>query len=473
MRNVVQLWKPILGSSFVFLVTGSLLLASAAFSLGVLLVTVPSLERAVSLVLRVVGSTVFVVGAALVVFATRVIAPARTNGEWQAAPARQTSQSSYALLPRAPGMRGALRSTSILLLALAALDVAGGSAIPLPPLIPSVERLEKAPSVKPGDIEYQVQRDGEHLYLTPTPGPRWHQTNLKSATTNWTAEDGRRTFHAPSKSLNITRVVVIGGSAAFGLGQSDDMTIASEMSKILNTRGQHVQIQNFGVPAYTTSQAVRDLDDRINNGLRVDTVVVYSGFNDVALGFFGRRVPQTLLDGATTTPSGPLAWWANHSAVARLFGHQPVRRKPLVWRVLNTNFDGSWELSTRTGADASRDALYNLEEGYRDLQALAKKHDVHVLFVYQPTWFESELAPIDKELVIMDDVGRELVGARWEAVRRAFVSRHTDVIDAMRFTDNVPCWLDYSHTRGVCSDSIVSQILKTPQWQETIAVGVK
>ena len=473
MRSIAKLWKPLLGSSFVFLVTDSLPLASAAFGFGALISVVPPLARGVSRVLRAISSAFFVMGAALVVLATRVISPARTNGEWQVVPARQVSRNSYALLPRTPGMRGPLRSTVILLLVLAALDVAGGSALPQPPLIPPVERLEKAPSIKPGDIEYQVQRDGEQFYLTPTPGPRWRQTNLKSATTNWDDEDGRKTFQSPSKSLDATRVAVIGGSAAFGLGQSDDMTIASETSKILNKGAQHVQIQNFGVPGYTTSQAVRDLDDRIERGLRVDTVVVYTGFNDVALGFFGRRVPQTLLDGATTAPSGPLAWWVNHSAVARLFGHQPVRRKPIVWRVLNTNFDGSWELSTHTGADASRDALYNLEEGYRDLQTLAREHGVNVLFVYQPTWFEAELAPIDKELVNMDELGRELVGDRWESVRRAFVSKHTDVIDASRFTDNTPCWLDYTHTRGVCSATLASQILKSPQWQETIAGGAK
>jgi hypothetical protein len=346
-----------------------------------------------------------------------------------------------------------------LVVVLAAIDVIAGSTLADPPLIPRDERLEMAPSVRPGDIEYQVQRDGEKLYLSPNDGPRWHQSTVHSETTNWDDTTGRRTHQPTSPGPSTHRIAVIGGSAAFGLGQSDDMTIASEIARLRTGLGENVEVLNFGVPAYTTLQAVRDLEDRIEHGLQVDEVIAYSGFNDVALGFYGRRVPQTLLDGATDAPRGPFVWWADHSAIARLLGRQPVRKKPIVWRVLNTDFDGSWELSSRTGAEATRDALYNLEEGYEALIALSARHALDVSFTYQPTWFEASLADVDTKLVNMDELGRDLMGARWGMVRKQFTEQHSDVIDAAHSVDNAPCWLDFTHTRGACSILIARHIV--------------
>lgn len=465
MRSVVRLWKPVLGCGLVMVVTGSLTATAAALGLGLLATLVGPVERGVHRVIRWVGTTIFVVGAALVVVATRIISPPRSNGDWQPAPPRDVSRSSYAHVPRKQSISGVVRSTSILFFVLAALDVAVGSVIAHPPLIPTNERIESAPSVEPGDIEYQVQLDGEELFLSPTEGPRWYQNTVRSQTTNWEDATGRKTYTPSKTSVSPRRIAIIGGSSAFGLGQSDYETIASELARTLPSVGQDAEIMNFGVPAYTTFQAVRDIENRIERGLQVDEVVAYTGFNDVALGFYGRRVPQTLLDGAEAPPRSPLAWYANHSAVARLLGHQPSRRKPIVWRVLNTNFDGTWELSTRTGVEASRDALYNLEQGYEALQSLSRDHSVRVTFVYQPTWFEASLAAIDTGLVAMDDLSRELVGGRWGAVRTQFLKDHPDAIDAARFVDGEPCWLDYSHTRGICSSAIARQIVKHPVWR--------
>jgi hypothetical protein len=472
-KIVARLWLPAIGAGFVLVITGSGFAALLAFALGGLIALTPVLEQGVSRLLRMVGTAFFVAGAAFVVLVTRLASPSRDQGVWQAAPARAVSESAYAKMPESRTWKSALRSTTALLLLLLLADVAVGSTLSDPPVIPQSERLESAPSVNPGDIEYQVQRDGERLYLTPTPGPRWQQTNLKSATTNWSNRDGRTTYNGSSRTSEPQRIAVIGGSAAFGLGQSDDMTVASELAKILESAGQNVEVKNFGVPGYTTVQAVSDLEDRMEQGLHVDTVVAYTGSNDVTLGLFGRRVPQTLLDGAMNVPSGPLTWWLNNSAVARAAGHQPVRRKPIVWRVLNIHFDGSWELSDRTGADASRDALYNLEEGYKALQLLAKERQLKVVIVYQPTWFEARLAQGDTKLVNMDDLGRELIGARWEAVRRSFLTAHPDTIDAARFVDNQPCWLDYTHTRGLCSAAIARQIVEHPQWEHATTKAAK
>jgi hypothetical protein len=266
------------------------------------------------------------------------------------------------------------------------------------------------------------------------------------------------------------RVAVIGGSSAFGLGQSDDMTIASGLAEALSTAGKNIQVANFGMPGYTTVQAVRDLDDRIQNGLRVDVVVAYTGVNEVYLGFGGRRVPQTLLEGATKIPDGPIAWWLNNSAIARITGRDPVFRKPLMRLVSQeTNSDGSWKLSGRPFGESVKDSLYNLEEGYEALQELAQKYKLKIVFVYQPTWLEAQLVPLDKEAIHLDDFAREMLGSAWAEVRYLFLKTHTDVIDARGFVDNKVCWIDISHTRGKCSAGIVHQIVSNPNWSRALA----
>ncbi len=452
-----------------FLVTSSYELALLAFALGALVSVTPVLERAVSLISRAVGNTFFVIGAVFVVFVTRSIAPSRGRGTWQVSPYRSVSNSAYSFIPRTRTWKDALRGTTALVLLVAIFDVAIGSSLTNPQLIEPSIRLETAPSVKPGDIEYQVQIDGENLYLKPAPGPRWYLNEIASETINWSAGKGRKTYSASSATSRTKQIAVIGGSAAFGLGQSDKMTIASGISRVLTAEGQDVQVANFGIPGYTTIQAVRDLEDRLEEGLRVDVVVAYTGANEVFLGLGGRRVPQTLLEGATKVPSGPLTWWLNHSALARISGREPVLPRPITKRALRSNSDGSLQIAVRPMKESVKDAVYSLEEGYKALQELAKKWKVKVVFAYQPTWFEAKLTTIDYEAMNVDAFDRELLGVSWQEIRYSFISEHADVLDTKSFIDNKTCWMDSSHTRGNCSDDIARALVSHPQWQLAVA----
>ncbi len=469
MKIAARLCLPAGGAGLVFLVTSSYELTLLAFALGALVSVTPVLERAVSLISRAVGNTFFVIGAVFVVFVTRIIAPSRGGGTWKVSPYRSVSNSAYSSIPRTRTWKDALRGTTALVLLAAIFDIAIGSSLTNPPLIEPSSRIETAPSVKPGDIEYQVQIDGDNLYLKPTPGPRWYLNEIASETINWSAGEGRKTYNASSATSRAKQIAVIGGSAAFGFGQSDEMTIASGISRALTAEGRDVRVANFGIPGYTASQAVRDLEDRLQEGLRVDIVVAYTGANEVFLGLGGRRVPQTLLEGATKVPSGPLTWWLNHSALARISGREPVLPRPIMKRSLGSNSDGSWQIAVRPMKESVKDAVYSLEEGYKELQELGQKWGVKVVFVYQPTWYEAKLTTIDYEALNVDLFGRELLGASWHEIRYLFMSEHTDVIDAKNFIDNQTCWIDSSHTRGNCSDDIARTLVKHPQWQLAVA----
>lgn len=469
MKIATRLWLPAVSAGLALLVTRSYGLALFAFAIGALVSVTPVLERAASRVSRAIGNTLFVLGAVFVVFVTRIVAPSRGSGTWQMSPQRSTSGSTYSSMPQTGTWKTAARGVTSLVVLVALFDVAIGSALTHPPLIDPSWRLETTPSVKPGDIEYQVQRDGENLYLKPTPGPRWYLNDIVSETINWSAVEGRKTYNTTSMPSRAKQIAVIGGSAAFGFGQSDEMTIASGISRVLSAAGQNVRVMNFGVPAYTTSQAVRDLEDRLQNGLQVDVVVAYTGANEVFLGLGARRVPQTLLDGATKVPSGPITWWLNHSALSRIAGRDPVVPKPIMARALGTNSDGSWKVAYRPIEESVKDAIYSLEEGYKELQELAQKWGVKVVFVYQPTWFEARLTTIDYEVLKIDAFSREIFGASWKEIRYLFLAEHADAVDTKSFIDNKTCWIDPSHTRGNCSDYIARAIVNHPQWKLAVA----
>lgn len=79
------------------------------------------------------------------------------------------------------------------------------------------------------------------------------------------------------------RVVwVVGASAAFGLGQRDDNTVASNLVRAGDAAGLHLIVRNLAVPGTTFVEEV----DGVRRHLAVDPVkpnlvVFYDGFNDV------------------------------------------------------------------------------------------------------------------------------------------------------------------------------------------------
>lgn len=73
-----------------------------------------------------------------------------------------------------------------------------------------------------------------------------------------------------------------GGSAAFGLGQRDEHTIASELVRLAGEDGIALEVQNLAVPGWTLSSERAAVAQRLAAGEPPDGIVSYTGFNDVA-----------------------------------------------------------------------------------------------------------------------------------------------------------------------------------------------
>lgn len=421
-----------------------LALGSAALS------ALPTARRATRYVTGLVRSVVFDCGMSIVVLVTRLGRRPRFVTGWRAA----TSSSAVSrvafrrsdLSPqRASTTAFALKSLLLLLV----LDTASGSLWPLQPAIRGEERLESTPGVKPGDVEYQVQRDGEHLYLDVSENGEWTQPAFSSPTTNWDPSTGRYT--PASREGGRLRVAVVGGSAAFGLGQSDADTVANKLAEGMAAAGVDAEVRNLGGIAWTTHQVAEDLRRRYERGERYDVVVSYSGFNDLVLGMNGRRVPENLFSGSLKPDRGILAFWADHSALARVFGREPVRPKPIVWRVLSASFDGSWRSST----SKQDEGLFNLREGYVELRDVTDSHGVTLLWIQQPNWFEASVTSSQLGYGGISGLEKDVIGDKWKHTTDLFLSDvHGRAVDARAALDGEPCWIDFSHTRGICSEKI-------------------
>lgn len=86
---------------------------------------------------------------------------------------------------------------------------------------------------------------------------------------------------------------LVGGSAAFGTGQRDDHTVASELVRLAASDGVDLRIRNLGVVGWSTHQEALDVRRRLAAGEEPpDLVVALDGFNDamaaVARGLAGR-----------------------------------------------------------------------------------------------------------------------------------------------------------------------------------------
>jgi lysophospholipase L1-like esterase len=97
------------------------------------------------------------------------------------------------------------------------------------------------------------------------------------------SEGVRRTIEPPAcDTCTNATIWLAGGSAAFGLGQRDDHTIASELVRLAAEDGISLQVTNLGVPGWTLHQEVQKVLSRLDAGKGPpDLVLFYNGYNDV------------------------------------------------------------------------------------------------------------------------------------------------------------------------------------------------
>lgn len=92
----------------------------------------------------------------------------------------------------------------------------------------------------------------------------------------------RVTTHVPCDGCPRREIWLSGNSAAFGYGQRDDHTIASELSRLGAASGYDLTVRNLGMPGTAFHDELPWVDAHLRiDDRRPDLVVFYDGFNDV------------------------------------------------------------------------------------------------------------------------------------------------------------------------------------------------
>jgi lysophospholipase L1-like esterase len=122
----------------------------------------------------------------------------------------------------------------------------------------------------------------------------WTNLEFNAALGGWTIKDvsseyvnvadGERATLPPDPALGEPITVwLFGGSAAFGAGQRDEHTIASELVSAAAADGVALDVHNFAVPATVNWQSAMLVIERLKWADPPDLIVVYDGANDMAL----------------------------------------------------------------------------------------------------------------------------------------------------------------------------------------------
>jgi hypothetical protein len=148
------------------------------------------------------------------------------------------------------------------------------------------------------------------------------------------------------KGPNETRLVMLGGSTAYGFGHRPDQAISAYLERDLNQRsrevGRRFSVANLGAPGQGAYAFAFDLQDY--EFLNYDVVVLYEGYNDLGRDDVAHRdVPNLLL-------------WHRQSPIFRLTGYYPIL--PVVLREKSTLIlNGGSDQAERDGKVVFRPGL--------------------------------------------------------------------------------------------------------------------
>jgi lysophospholipase L1-like esterase len=248
------------------------------------------------------------------------------------------------------------------------------------------------------------------------------QANYRSATVNTNERGFRGGPVANPKPPGRRRVVILGGSAAFGIGaSSDEATFPARLQAVLRARGgRDLEVVNAGAPAYVSGQELARLIYEIVD-LEPDVVIIYDGFNDLN--------SPLLFDARPGYPSN-FAW--REQTV-----HFNSFRQLLRYRIqlsLQSSGVGFWARRVRGVPDGVVPAAPAIDaeiiETYRRnldrMVSLAQARGIRTVCVFQPTLLTRQRRPAPEEEVVA------YMERRHPGYLTRFGGLHPRAVEAMR-----------------------------------------
>lgn len=282
----------------------------------------------------------------------------------------------------------------------------------------------------------------------PTSTPRIK--DVRSRTVN--VRDGRRLSWVPPE-CDCPRVSLwfFGGSTAFGMGQRDEHTIASEIARVAWEDGVAVDVDNYGVPADMLLHEAQTFAWELEHRPAPDLAVFFDGINDMA-GALHRQ------DAGCATRTGPPI----DPALDRL-------RQRVLHEIHTDRWDpqdgpaGARVLPSCDGERVSTEALAELAVDHysRALhisRTTAAAHEVEAFWFWQPSIYTRERRiegePVD------DEDGGAWSRQWWQAARDRLPEEVVDVADALDALDE-PVFFDTMHHNERAARVIAEELYRT------------
>lgn len=206
-------------------------------------------------------------------------------------------------------------------------------------------------------------------------------------------KDGFRTNSRDYVELRDSKksIFVFGGSTTFGRGVADHETIAAALEKLFRRRiNSDVNVYNFGVPAFYSTQERIYFEALLTRGFVPDAAIFIDGLND----FYFGDVPDK-------------SQWSDDIEEAIGGGNQygfldVVRNRSNVLRLLNVLMRKE-SIRTRAGKylrsqDEIDQVIQRLDANRRIIDGIATEFGIKVVFVQQPIptyHFDNRRRPIE------------------------------------------------------------------------------
>lgn len=226
-----------------------------------------------------------------------------------------------------------------------------------------------------------------------------------------------------------------GGSAAWGEGQRDDRTIASQLVQLAERDGWSLEMRNLGLRGATFSNEVERIERLLDTEDPPDVIVVYNGWNDVLRSTAGRFVR-----GPDADDGGP---WV------------------LMPDLIELNGRAEEFLVSGVGRDAGASAARRYLGLQERLERAAAARGVEVLYYFQPDAFADrrQLEGYDRLTGMSID---ELLGSPFATALDEANRRLEGRVDSLRslFTDSdEPVFLGLVHQNERGAQVVAQRIL--------------
>ena len=146
--------------------------------------------------------------------------------------------------------------------------------------------------------------------------------------------DGVRATHRTAAKAGVPNrlVFLFGGSAAWGHGARDEATIPSWLARVAEEQGEPLDVRNYAESGWVNWQGITYLTQRLADGERPDTVIFYSGVNEVLSGRQWPQVRHPIWDGEAV-PRAMADWALERSRpLARVWDY--YRNTSYLWSLL-------------------------------------------------------------------------------------------------------------------------------------------